>query len=86
MAVRFRLEELLTDRGMTQTELQTRTRLAYSTVNDLFNNRSRRVELDTLDVLCRVLGCTCGDLLEYVPAKTQPGPGMRGSTSTRSDG
>jgi putative transcriptional regulator len=54
---------------MTQTELQTRTGLAYSTVNDLFNNKPRRVELDTLDVLCQVLGCTCGDLLEYLPER-----------------
>ena len=72
MAVRFRLRELLADRGMTQTELQTRTGLAYSTVNDLFNNKPRRVELDTLDALCEVLGCTCGDLLEYLPERKRP--------------
>ena len=69
MAVRFRLRELLAERGMSQTELQTRTRLAYSTVNDLFNNKPRRVELETLDVLCEVLDCSIGDLLERVPDK-----------------
>jgi len=69
VAVRFRLRELLAERGMSQTELQTRTRLAYSTVNDLFNNKPRRVELETLDVLCEVLDCSIGDLLERVPDK-----------------
>ena len=69
MAVRFRLRELLADRGMTQTELQTRTGLAYSTVNDLFNNKPRRIELDTLDVLCDVLGCSISDILERIPEK-----------------
>ena len=69
MAVRFRLRELLAERGMSQTELQTRTRLAYSTVNDLYNNKPRRVELETLDVLCEVLDCSIGELLERVPEK-----------------
>lgn len=69
MAVRFRLRELLTERGMSQTELQTRTRLAYSTVNDLYNNKPRRVELETLDVLCEVLDCSIGELLERIPDK-----------------
>ena len=69
MAVRFRLRELLAERGMSQTELQTRTRLAYSTVNDLYNNKPRRVELETLDILCDVLDCSIADLLERVPEK-----------------
>lgn len=69
MAVRFRLRELLAERGMSQTELQTRSRLAYSTVNDLYNNKPRRVELETLDILCDVLECSIADLLERVPEK-----------------
>ena len=69
MAVRFRLRELLAERGMSQTDLQTRTGLAYSTFNDLFNNKPRRVELETLDVLCEVLDCSIADLLERVPEK-----------------
>ena len=69
MAVRFRLRELLADRGMSQTELQTRSRLAYSTVNDLYNNKPRRVELETLDVLCDVLDCSIAELLERIPEK-----------------
>jgi putative transcriptional regulator len=63
------LRELLEDRGLTQTELQARTGLAYSTINDLYNNKPRRVELDTIDVLCDVLNCGVGDLLERVPEK-----------------
>jgi len=69
MAVRFRVRDLLDARAMTQTELQMRTGLAYSTINDLCNNKPRRVELETLDVLCNVLDCGVGDLLEHVPEK-----------------
>ena len=38
----------------------------------MFNDKPRRVELDTPDVLCEVLVCTCGDLLEYLPEKKRP--------------
>jgi putative transcriptional regulator len=69
LAVRFRLRELLAERGMSQTDLQLRTGFAYSTVNDLFNNKPRRVELETLDVLCDVLDCSIADVLERVPEK-----------------
>ena len=69
MTVRFRLRELLDERGMSQTELQARTGFAYSTVNDLYNNKPRRVELETLDVLCEVLNCSIGELLERVSDK-----------------
>ncbi len=69
MGTRFRLRELLEAKGLTQTEAQARTGLAYSTVNEMCNNRTRRVDFDTLDVLCEALGCEVGDVVEYVPAK-----------------
>lgn len=66
MAVRFRLRELLDERGMTQTELQLRSGLAYSTISDLYHNKARRVDLATVDALCVALECTIGDVLEHV--------------------
>ena len=66
MAIRIRLRELLDARDIKQTELQLRTGLAYSTVNDLYHGKTKRIELDTLDVLCRTLNCDVSDLLEYV--------------------
>ena len=69
MSVRIRLRELLDERGMSQTAVQARTGFAYSTVNYLYNNKPRRVELETLDVLCEVLNCSIGELLERVSDK-----------------
>lgn len=71
MATRFRLQELLEARGLTQTDVQLKTSLAYSTINELYNNRARRVDLNTLDTLCAALGCTVGDVIEYTPGKKQ---------------
>jgi len=64
MAIRVRLRELLEQRGMAQTELQAKTGLGYSTINALYHGKTDRVEFATLDVLCDVLGCEIGDLLE----------------------
>ena len=64
MAIRVRLRELLEQRGMAQTELQAKTGLGYSTINALYHGKTERVEFATLDVLCDVLDCEIGDLLE----------------------
>ena len=69
MAIRVRLRELLEQRAMTQVELQHKTGLSYSTINELNHSKTRRVEFSTLDVLCSALGCRVGDLIEHVPDK-----------------
>jgi len=72
VAIRFRLRELLEARGLTQTEVQLRTGLAYSTINELVNNRSGRLDLNTLDAICAALDCGVGDVIEYVPNPRRP--------------
>ena len=63
MATRFRLQELLEQVGMTQTELHQRSKVAYSRINAIYLNKSRRVDLDTLDALAAVLRCEPCDLI-----------------------
>lgn len=77
MAVQFRLRELLDYKGLTQTDVQMATRLAYSTVNDLYNNKTRRIDLETLNALCEGLSCQPGDLLEYVAESGRDVPKAR---------
>lgn len=69
MAIQFRLKELLDDRGMTQSALQNETRLAYSTISELYHGKVRRLDVRTLDALCGALDCKVGDIIEYVPEK-----------------
>ena len=69
MAIQFRLKELLDAREMTQSALQHETRLAYSTISELYHGKVRRIDVGTLDALCSALGCQVGDLLQYVPEK-----------------
>jgi putative transcriptional regulator len=63
--IRITLRDVLDRLGISQTELQLRTGLAYSTVNDLYHGKVRRVELATLNSLCEALECDVADLLSY---------------------
>jgi len=65
MPVYSKLSELLSARQINQTQLQLRTGLAYSTISDLYHNKTRRVDLTTLDALCIALECSVGDLLQH---------------------
>lgn len=67
MAIRVRLQQCLDERDMTQVELQLKTRLSYSTINELAHGKTQSVRFATLDAICAALGCGVDDLLEYVP-------------------
>lgn len=69
MAARFRLKDLLEEKGMSQSELARRSGVSFQTVNALVGNRTTRVDLSTLDAISRVLGCEPGELLEREPKR-----------------
>jgi len=54
---------------MTQSELHHETRLAYSTISELYHGKTRRIDIGTLESLCEALDCGVADIIEYTPAK-----------------
>jgi putative transcriptional regulator len=66
-AIRIRLDELLSDRGMTLTELSERVGITVVNLSVLKNGRARAIRFSTLAGLCAELGCQPGDLLVYEP-------------------
>ena len=68
-AIRLHLDELLSQRGMTLTELSARVGITIVNLSILKNGRARAIRFSTLARLCEALGCQPGDLLSY-----QPGP------------
>lgn len=58
-----RLDELLTDRGMTLTELAERVGVTIVNLSVLKNNRAKAVRFSTLTAICDVLDCEPGDVL-----------------------
>lgn len=77
MPITNQLSAIMGARRITQSELQRQTGLHYTTINDLYHDRSRRLDFDTLDQLCRALGVGVGDILEYraAPANVTGEPG-----------
>ena len=62
LTVRFALDSAL--KGMSQSELSRRSGVSLTTINAMVNNKTTRVDLETLDKLCKVLNCAPGALLK----------------------
>ena len=56
------LDALLTERGMTLTELAARAGVTVVNLSVMKNDRARAVRFSTLTAVCDVLGCQPGDL------------------------
>lgn len=63
--IRVRLDELLSKRGMTLTELSARVDVTVVNLSILKNGRARAIRFGTLARLCEALDCQPGDLLSY---------------------
>nr|WP_245571452.1 helix-turn-helix transcriptional regulator [Catelliglobosispora koreensis] len=57
------LDRLLTERGITLTELADRVGVTLANLSVLKNGRARAIRFSTLTALCRELNCQPGDLL-----------------------
>ena len=66
MAISYnKLFELMSKKGIKKVDLRTKYGLNPKTVDSLVKGKS--VTVDTLVVLCKILNCQPGDLLEYIP-------------------
>lgn len=65
--IRVRLDYLLLDKRMKLKDVAEATGLAVNNLSILKTGKARAIRFTTLEALCRVLGCSPGDLLEYEP-------------------
>ena len=63
--VKCRLDEVLSDKGMTLMELSAIVGVSYVNLSVLKNGHARAVRFSTLAALCDALSCQVGDLFEY---------------------
>lgn len=61
--VKLNLSKLLTDRGMTQSELAHITGIRPSTICDIYNNNCTFIKLDNIDKICSALECDISELM-----------------------
>jgi len=61
--IHCRLDELLTERGMTLTRLSELVGVSVVNLSILKNDRARAIRYSTLAAICAALECEVGDLL-----------------------
>ena len=64
--VRLTIDKYLEQRGITRYELAKRTEVKFQTIDRYYKNRVIRYDSYILDRICAALGCSLGDILEYV--------------------
>ena len=64
-AIDIHLDDLLTERGMTLTQLSELVGVTIVNLSILKNGRAKAIRFSTLTRLCEVLDCQPGDLLTW---------------------
>jgi len=72
--VEWRLHEVMGKKRLKILDVAKAAGLCWEAVANIYHGRSKQVALDTLDRLCKTLGCQVGDLLVYVPDGDGPPP------------
>ena len=71
--IRVHLSRLLGDRRISQIRLSEMTKVHVNTVNAMYNERLKRIDLGVLSRICQALQCQPGDLLEFVSDENRRG-------------
>lgn len=61
------LGKLIEDSGISKNRFSHLAAMERTQINNYCKNNVARVDLDVLARICSVLGCSIGELLEYVP-------------------
>lgn len=64
--IRFSLDKVMKDQNLTQKDIVEKTGISRNTVKALVMNANTRIDFPTLDSLCKGLGVTPADLIEYI--------------------
>ena len=65
--INVRLDYVLLDKRMKLKELSEATGISVNNLSILKTNKARAIRFSTLNELCKALGCSPGDLIEFIP-------------------
>lgn len=65
--IRIKLSRVLGEKRIKQKTLAEMTGLSPNTVFNLYHEKTRSIDFETLDKICIALDCSPGDLLEFEP-------------------
>lgn len=64
--IKIKLSELLGKNKMTRKQLAELVGVRPNTIGDLYNEKVKKLDIEMLNNICKVLNCNISDLLEYV--------------------
>ena len=70
MSVAVHLDQLLSDRDMTLTELSESVGITLANLSILKTGKAKAIRFSTLESICSALDCQPGDLLSVTPPTT----------------
>jgi len=65
--IKNHLSKLMGEKRYTIIEVSRKTGLTTSTISNLYNDKVKRLDFDTLEKLCKLFNCQPNDLFEYIP-------------------
>lgn len=65
--IKLKLHLLMAQSRMTQKELIIKSGMSSATISNLYNEKVKRLDFDTLGKLCKLFNCKVEDLIEYIP-------------------
>lgn len=69
--IRCHLSRLMGEHKMKVVDVARETDLHRNTITLLYNETATRVDLETIERLCRLFNCSVSDLFEFIEDETQ---------------
>lgn len=63
--IHIKLSEMLGRKKMTRKRLSELTGVRANTICDMYNEKVKKIDIETLDRICTVLNCNISDIIEY---------------------
>lgn len=67
--IKNHLSKIMGEKRMTITEVAKTTGMSNTTISNLYNEKVKRLDFDTLEKLCELFNCEVQDIIEYIPNK-----------------
>ena len=80
MKIKVHLSRILGERKMKVAELSRLTGISTYGLHNIYHEKTKAINFDVLNRLCRVLNVQVGDLIEYIPSWIEEDP-ARGKRS-----
>ncbi|MDK4474591.1 helix-turn-helix transcriptional regulator [Fusobacterium necrophorum] len=61
------LSKLMGEKRYSIVEVAQKTGMSSTTISNLYNEKVKRLDFDTLEKLCKLFNCKVQDIIEYIP-------------------